>query len=217
MQLQLEWFLIWRYSSWCQFSVSASHHIWGPGRKHWWCLSPTVNYSSWVFSTALVSCNFSALFFSFVTQVTSLGNTEKVSIISKSRLTKGTRMLLCPHYTLSRCLGAGVTSAPLGNLCTTNLWLVTRRAAPHRPGHVTGRRPRRLVLLWPGPLYVRTSYLGRWTRPGVRPEPGVSAPLSQVVGFTHANVQVRDCYLPSPRAGRCSLLAKPETSLSLGE
>ena len=110
-------------------------------------------------------------------------------------------MLLSPHYTLSRCLGAGVTSAPLGNLCTTNLWLVTRRAAPHRPGHVTGRRPRRLVLLWPGPLYVRTSYLGRWTRPGVRPEPGVSAPLSQVVGFTHANVQVRDCYLPSPRAG----------------
>ena len=126
-------------------------------------------------------------------------------------------MLLSPHYTLSRFLGAGVTSAPLGNLCTTNLWLVTRRAAPHRPGHVTGRRPRRLVLLWPGPLYVRTSYLGRWTRPGVRPEPGVSAPLSQVVGFTHANVQVRDCYLPSPRAGRCSLLAKPETSLSLGE
>ena len=126
-------------------------------------------------------------------------------------------MLLSPHYTLSRCLGAGVTSAPLGNLCTTNLWLVTRRAAPHRPGHVTGRRPRRLVLLWPGPLYVRTSYLGRWTRPGVRPEPGVSAPLSQVVGFTYSRQCPSQGLLPAQSQGRCSSLAKPETSLSLGE
>ena len=50
VQLQLEWFLIWRYSSWCGFSFSASHHIWVNWQQ---TLMMCYRYNFCIFPTAL--------------------------------------------------------------------------------------------------------------------------------------------------------------------
>ena len=117
------------------------------------------------------------------------------------------------HYNLSRYLWTVVTSAPRRNLGTTNLWL---RDAPGRAPAAGSRdrhRPRaaRLTLDRLAGLYVRTSYLGRWTRPGETWDPGsgaVSAPLSQVVGFTHSRQCPSQGLLPA-QAGRSLPNLKP--------